>query len=315
LAATFGASILTVAALEWLTVRRLARGCCSAFWWGWRSVFMSAGRTISAGRGSSRRAFYWQLHWRVPDLKPGALIASDGELFLYVGRYSTSLALNILYPVTCPTRRWGTVLRAYPEFIRHPDEMMQGRPIALVFRNFHFSGSSLDSVMIYYVPESGKCLWVLTPEDVDNPELPDLLTGGVPLSDLGLIEPGPGPAGGPPNSIFGAEPEHSWCYYFEKADLARQTGDWQRVAKLGDQAAKLGFSPNNPQEWIPFIEGYARVGRWEEAVQKTLHVYRINFRIGPRLCRIWDNLQASAAPPDAALGEIQSMRSRLECAP
>jgi hypothetical protein len=183
------------------------------------------------------------------------------------------------------------------------------------FRNFRFTGSTLDSVMIYYVPESGKCLWVLSPEDQENPELPELLTGGVPLSDLSQIKPETGPGGKPPNSIFGPEPEHTWCYYFEKADLARQTGDWQRVAELGDQAEKAGFSPNDPQEWIPFIEGYAKVGRWEEAIQKTLHVYRINFRFGPRLCHIWEGLLKNSEPPSGKLDEIQAMRERLECSP
>jgi hypothetical protein len=191
--------------------------------------------------------------------------------------------------------------------------MVAGKPIETVFRNFHFNGSTRDSVIIYYAPESGKCLWVLRPEDRDNPELPLLSIGGLPLSNLGQIEGEPNPQGGPPTGIFGAEPERSWCYYFQKADLALQMGDWRGVAKLGDQAQKAGYSPNNPQEWIPFIQGYARASRWKEAVQKTLQVYRVNFRVGPRLCRIWDGLEAEGSPPAEMQGEVQAMRSKLEC--
>ena len=35
-----------------------------------------------------------------------------------------------------------------------------------------------------------------------------------------------------PAHIFGAEPPHDWCYYYQKASLARQLGDWAQV--VGD---------------------------------------------------------------------------------
>ena len=46
----------------------------------------------------------------------------------------------------------------------------------------------------------------------------------------------------PPPMLFGPEPPHTWCYYFQKADLARQRGDWDEVARLGDEARELGFA-------------------------------------------------------------------------
>jgi len=69
----------------------------------------------------------------------------------------------------------------------------------------------------------------------------------------------------PPAEIFGHSPEPCWCYYFEKADLARQTGDWQQVAQIGDEATRLGFKPEDPSEWLLFVEGYANVGRYTNA--------------------------------------------------
>jgi hypothetical protein len=173
----------------------------------------------------------------------------------------------------------------------------------------------VDTVVVYYAPETGKCLWVLSPQDGDNPELPSLSKGMLPLSNLGRIEPERQAAEPPPTDIFGPEPPHDWCYYFQKADLARQMGDWQRVAQLGDEAQKLGYSPNNPQEWIPFIEGYARTGRWEEAIQRTEQVHRINFRVDPRLCDVWDRLLEVGAPPGKYADGYQKMHARLECEP
>jgi hypothetical protein len=56
---------------------------------------------------------------------------------------------------------------------------------------------------------------------------------------------------------FGSEPPHEWCYYYQKADLARQQNDWQTVAELGDEAQKLGLHPNDQIEWMPFLQAYA----------------------------------------------------------
>ena len=72
-----------------------------------------------------------------------------------------------------------------------------------------------------------------------------------------------------PADLYNPEPAHGWCYYFEKADLARQQGDWQQVAALADQAFGLGDYPNDPTERLPFIEGYAHVERWEQAMELT----------------------------------------------
>jgi hypothetical protein len=64
----------------------------------------------------------------------------------------------------------------------------------------------------------------------------------------------------PPTLIFGNEPSHNWCYYYQKAALARQQGDWQTVAHLGDEAQKLGLHPNDQIEWMPFLQAYAILG-------------------------------------------------------
>ena len=50
--------------------------------------------------------------------------------------------------------------------------------------------------------------------------------------------------------IYGPEPAHGWCYYFEQAELAAQDGDWVRVAALGDKAFSLNHYPNDPVETI-----------------------------------------------------------------
>ena len=88
-------------------------------------------------------------------------------------------------------------------------------------------------------------------------------------------------------------PNSGWCYYFQKADLARQFGDWNEVVRLGDTAFKLDDFPNNPVERFVFIEGYAHVGDWKRAVQLSKKSYRVSKEyVGPLLCQLWKRVEA-----------------------
>jgi hypothetical protein len=68
------------------------------------------------------------------------------------------------------------------------------------------------------------------------------------------------PAHSPPVSLFGNEPEHTWCYFYQKAALARQLGDWDQIANLEKQASKLNLHPNDQIEWMPFLQSAAMLG-------------------------------------------------------
>jgi hypothetical protein len=68
----------------------------------------------------------------------------------------------------------------------------------------------------------------------------------------------------PLSYVFGTEPAHGWCYYYQKAELARQQGDWDSVAVLGAEAASLDLVPADPIEWMPFLQAYAVLGETEK---------------------------------------------------
>jgi hypothetical protein len=91
------------------------------------------------------------------------------------------------------------------------------------------------------------------------------LSGALDLSNLDLILTEATPPAQPPVSLVGRELEHTWCYYFEKADLARQRGDWRGISALGEEVQAGGFKPTDLSEWMPFIQAYARTGKVEQA--------------------------------------------------
>jgi hypothetical protein len=90
-----------------------------------------------------------------------------------------------------------------------------------------------------------------------------------------------GTAPTPPAAIFGSEPAHSWCYYYEKASLARQTGNWEEIAKLYDQARSLNLETSDKSEVIPFFEAFVNLGRDDDA--RTLYENQIKGNAGVRL--------------------------------
>jgi len=113
--------------------------------------------------------------------------------------------------------------------------------------------------------------------------------------------------------IFGAEPQKGWCYYFEKADLARQKGDWPSVASLGDQAFALDDYPNDPAERLVFIEGYAHTGRWQESLDLSRQTISITPLMKQPLCALWQRIQRDL--PSDPLGEAtwQTVRKEAGC--
>ena len=63
--------------------------------------------------------------------------------------------------------------------------------------------------------------------------------------------------------IFGPEPAHEWCYFFEKAELALQSQDWNTVLDLAKEVESQKRHPNERLEWMPFLQAYAVTGNAE----------------------------------------------------
>jgi hypothetical protein len=316
--ALFGASLLTVAVVEWLAQRKLQKAALLG-----ALIGLAVGlhlRTANDYRWiwTDQLRFYWELSWRAPHIKAPTAILSEREMFPNQGLFSTSAALNLLYPQPGNADQlayWAYTL--WPKFANHIPEPLQ-IGFNTTFRSLHFEGSTPNSLLVYNDPSRANCLWVLRPEDSDHPYLSELVKAFLPISNLERIEPVPAAAGYPPTDFYGPEPPHGWCYFFEKADLARQFGDWQRVAALADEARSLGYWPdqsaaNSPYEWLPFVEGYARTGRWDDAQEVTLASHEQDAQYRLMLCRLWASLEKDYPDDPDGLVAAQEVFARLEC--
>lgn len=213
-----------------------------------------------------QREMAWQMTWRAPDIQADTLVMA------YIsGGYNPQQdyeiwgPLNLIYnpgPAKAPAIQ-AEVLNSDTSYSILKKDVLNNhvRDIKL-HRDF-------NNLLLLSIPSSISCMHVIDgqlPVYSANESLLVEKVGAYSHVDR-IIQTGTSPI--PPPSIFGTEPAHDWCYYYQKASLARQSGDWQEIGKLYDQVRKLGLETDDKSEMIPFFEGLVNSGRYEDA--KTLY--------------------------------------------
>ena len=260
---------------------------------------------------ASHKNMFWQMTWRAPGLEKDTIVLMNEELSFYADN-SLGAALNLIYAPENHSDAIDYVL-FYPTN-RESLSLSLDTPVNYDFLAGQFSGNTSQTVVFYYAPP--KCLRLLDPEiDLENRLIPDdtFLRDAALLSSTSPIlsrQTSRMPA------AYGNEPAHGWCYYFEKADLARQLGDWQTVTQLGDVAFALDDYPNDPVERFVFIEGYAHTGNWERAVELSTASYKVSKAyVGPLLCRLWSRIARETEDTSERKVTFDVVQSELECSP
>ena len=296
-------------------------------WRGWQAIIL-VGLAVGAAAGfhyltslafykewQAQKDFFWQLAWRVPGLQQGTAILTTEMPFPFDSDNSLTSPLNWIY---APDLNSLQLPYVYYDVESHRSrglpELSPGMPINVKFRLIQFQGSLSQALLVIYRPPA--CLKVIEPE-VDRylPEKPRFFNEALTYSRPELILTDAANDAQPPARIFGPEPEHGWCYTFEKADLARQEGDWQEIARLGDQALGSGkkFYRRNAVELLPFILGYAHTGQWEKASQLSQEAYQAWENMRLMLCEAWDDLSKSGAVDNQGQPFYQNIWQTLNC--
>lgn len=263
-----------------------------------------------------QKSFFWQLTWRAPGLAEGTTLLTNDLPLKYYSDNSLTAALNWFYAPDNRTQEMSYML-LYPAVRLGRSELPSLQPGTLIEVDYLaavFHGNTNQTVVIYYQPPG--CLRVLDGEiEKDNLFVPvNIREVAASLGSTEWILPQPDRPAELPADLYNPEPAHGWCYYFEKADLARQQGDWQQVAALADQAFGLGDYPNDPTERLPFIEGYAHVERWEQAMELTRQSADISPVMRPVLCRLWDRIDAQTPASANKAQALQWIDGELQCA-
>lgn len=267
---------------------------------------------------SKQKEIYWQMAWRIPGLQKGALILTHELPIEYETDFSATAAVNWMYaPDYQPFNDLPYALmytRSRLGGSKLPD-LEPGAAATFPFRTVTFRGNTSASITVY-MPDSG-CLRVLDPvyaNEVVYEKSTRFLRESISLSNPSLIITS---AGMPalPESIFGKEPPHEWCWYYEKAELARQVNDWQEVVRLGNEANQKGYLPENAFEWLPFIEAYAINGDLEKAQSLSQQAFNAENKPAAGLCQLWERMQVRGPARSETETAAKNMLNSFHCKP
>jgi len=262
-----------------------------------------------------QKEFFWQLTWRVPAIEPGTILLTTDFDFDFNQDDSLTAPLNWIYAPDNHSKDLTYL------FYNVETRMSQGLPqltkerqVQSTYRLLNFSGSLSQSIGFVFKPPA--CLRILDPvSDGDAPVKSKYLSNLLPFSRTELILPTAHPPAQPPEQYFGTKPALDWCYYYEKADLARQLGNWQEVAYLGDQSKVMekSFSRNNVVEVLPFIEGYAHIGEWSKAEELSSRVYQTWEKTQKMICATWKRLEPHSQESLSGTKAFDQINAELEC--
>jgi len=314
LAPMFGAIILLVSVVAWLGKGRLQKALLLGVIFG---LAMSAQmQTVNKYRlnWDLQSSYYWQLVWRMPALKPGTVLVSSQMPFNLAAEYSVAFADDIIYSSSTSM----SIDASYWFFsgARHlaggNSSIAAGQPISYRLRTISVSSDTSQTVAVDW-SDQPSCVHILGPDDVLAPGLSDNLVGLLDISNLGQIVTDPARAVTLSSDIFGPEPKHTWCYYYEKADLAGQSGDWAQVVKLYQEAEQHGYVALQNIELTPFIKGYALTGNWKKALELTSVADAGDIDPAPYLCSVWKAIDRTAPASPQKDQTYQTASQQLTC--
>jgi hypothetical protein len=309
----FGASLLFIAAIDFFGNRRQNRQILLT------SVLIGLAVGVQMRNTNNYRwewtqqlRLYWQIYWRAPALKPGTVLVGNRSISKNTPLYTSAFAINELYdtfstssqPPIWYVNYYRTLLVANQNKFLSGDLNYEDH-----VSTYSFPVTPDNSLGVYNDPE--QCLWVIVPGDLTNEELPDDFRLVVNFSRPDLILPRGSEL--PPAYIFGPEPVPTWCTYFQKAELARQQGEWGQIVKYRKEANQSGLESSNALENLPFIEAYGRLGDWNAALTLSLRTFERLPRSRVELCSLWDLLSAGGTNLSAYQAARSTLNAQLSC--
>ena len=261
------------------------------------------------------RDFFWQLTWRAPDIEPGTTIMAPDLPFEFDWDNSLTSPLNWIYAPENQSKEFHFLLYNLEDKLSEGYEnFTEDSPIIEQHRTKIFRGKTSQILSITFQPPA--CLKVLDPEtDQQLPDKGRFFQEAIDFSRPELINLESENPKQPPLHLLGPEPEHDWCYFYEKADLARQKGDWDEIVRLAENGLdkQRKYYKTNVAELLPFIEGYARSGDWDEALVLSHQAYESWENMRFVLCDLWSKMEQEHELDGYGQRAYQEITRRMGC--
>ena len=230
--------------------------------------------------------FWWQMSWRAPQIEEGTTMVVEYPNATLSEDYIIWGAANLLYypeiakeiPLTTPL---SALLLTPNSIIDIQTKSGEANSGGRGYESLH----NPRNILVASQATKNGCVRIL------GGEFPDISSYDsyriqlvAPYSKIENILPNV-ESKIPPEIVFGAEPAHRWCYYYQKASLARQQGDWDMVISLQEKALEEGYYPADSIEWFPLLEAYARKGE-KEKMRPYISILRSEPRLLQEACQI-----------------------------
>jgi hypothetical protein len=246
-------------------------------------LFNISNSVIWKNNWESQRKLFWQLAWRAPQIESGTVgVVQQPKGYLFREDEDFYAPANLIYYPSA-----GSL-----QIVSEVFNVDTARNIIFqetTYRNYRSVQFTRDFKNLLIISNSSQnaCVHII---DGGKPELSANEIALVRLvasySNIAQIIPN-GTSPIIPENPFGKEPEHDWCYFYQKANLARQKGDWTEVLNLANDASLMGFLPGDPSEWMPFIEAYAVTDQLNKASDLIQDV-RNNTTVWMNICQNYD---------------------------
>ena len=208
--------------------------------------------------------FWHQVAWRAPDIRAGTTLEVSYPTVNYGEDYDAvhGPANFIYYPDPAESLPVTYPLYGISQYFWTAKEILSGFKYDTSYRT-HIGVVDPTNLLVLSQPTKNACVHIINPQYPwysYNDSDAIMVTGSYSKMENILTDPQP-PYLDP--VIFGPEPAHEWCYFFEKAELALQNRDWNTVLDLAKEVESQKRHPNERLEWMPFLQAYAVTGNAE----------------------------------------------------
>lgn len=285
LIASVGAALLLAVVIESISSKVLRTSILSFFIA--VAVMTHYGNAVKAVNETlATRNFWWQVAWRAPQIRPGVtLIASYPGSPLSEDYFVWGPANLIYYP---EKQNANPVEIQLPAAVLTDDVVLKiitDGGVETPLRRGNYLERDFGNVLVMIQSQSNGCARIINGDVPElSPQDHQRLFLIAPNSQLENVIP-TGEFQTPPFVVFGAEPERDWCFYYQKADLARQLGEWEQIPDLLKEALNQGYYPEDGLEWMPFLQAYAVLGN-EDKMRATAKLVTTDKFLRLQVCDI-----------------------------
>lgn len=187
---------------------------------------------------------WWQLSWRAPKIKDNTMLILDFPKVTEDTLFKSIVNKIQWYRFYWAEEQIWTAGNLFFNYNNPPGNHFYGDFLQdenVLEKIKKGSVETFNNRNVIYTRDFKNSIVITTPSDVSCLKILD--------GDKLVIA---GPYITPPKHIFGMEPSHDWCYYFQKASLLRQFGEWDKLSDLKKEVIKKGLRPKDPNEWLPF---------------------------------------------------------------